>query len=50
MVSFCTLYSLVIGVDLESHSHPPDKVQFFETRLRIIFLTLTWRDEIKIII
>ena len=44
------LYSQVIELDLESHSHSRDKVQFFETRLRIIFLALTWRDEIEIII
>ena len=44
------LYSPVIGLDLESHSHSREKVQFFETRLRIIFLALTWRDEIEIII
>ena len=42
------LCSTVIGLDLESHSR--EKVQFFETRLRIIFLALTWRDEIEIII
>ena len=42
------LYSPVIGLDLESHSR--EKVQFFETRLRIIFLALTWQDEIEIII
>ena len=44
------LYSPVIELDLESHSHSRDKVQFFETRLTIIFLALTWRDEIEIII
>ena len=33
-----------------SHSHYREKVQFFETRLRIIFLALAWRDEIEIII
>ena len=42
--------SIVIRLNLESHSHPPEKVQFFETRLRIIFLALAWRDEIEIII
>ena len=42
------LCSTVIGLDLESHSR--EKVQFFETRLRIIFLALAWRDEIEIII
>ena len=31
----------VLGLDLESHSHSREKVQFFETRLRIIFLALT---------
>ena len=46
MLSFCT----VIGLDLESHYHSRKKVQFFETRSRIIFLALTWRDEIEIII
>ena len=44
------LCSTVIGLDLESHSHSREKVQFLETRLRIIFLALAWRDEIKIII
>ena len=44
------LCSTVIGLDLESHSHSREKVQFFETRLRIIFLALAWRDEIEIII
>ena len=44
------LYSPVIGLDLESHSHSREKVQFFETRLRFIFLALTQRDEIEIII
>ena len=44
----CLLCSPVIGLDLESHSR--EKVQFFETRSRIILLALTWRDEIKIII
>ena len=43
------LYSPV-GLYLKSHSHSREKVQFFETRLRIIFLALTWRDEIEIII
>ena len=38
-----------IGLDLESHSHSR-KVQFSETRLRIIFLALTWQDVIEIII
>ena len=33
-----------------SHSHYREKVQFFETRLRIIFLALTWRDGMEIII
>ena len=42
--------SILIFLDLESHSHSREKIQFFETRLRIIFLTLTWRDEIEIII
>ena len=46
MLSFCT----VIGLDLESHSHSREKVQFFETRSRIIFLAFTWRDESEIII
>ena len=44
------IISYVIGLDLEFHSHSREKVQCFETRLRIIFLTLTWRDEIEIII
>ena len=44
------LYSPVIGLDFKSHSHSREKVQFFEPRLRIIFLALTWRDEIEIII
>ena len=44
------LCSPVIGLDLESLSHSREKVQFFETRLRIIFLALAWRDEIEIII
>ena len=44
------LCSPVIGLDLESLSHSRKKVQFFETRLRIFFLALTWRDEIEIII
>ena len=48
MVYDCLLYGPVIGLDLESHSR--EKVQFFETRLRIIFLALAWRDEIEIII
>ena len=48
--SDCLLCSFVIGLDLESHSHSREKVQFFETRSRIIFLALTWRDEIEIII
>ena len=39
-----------VGLDLKSHSHSREKVQFFETRLRIIFLALAWRDEIEIII
>ena len=39
-----------IGLDLESHSHSREKVQFFETRMRIIFNALTWRDQIEIII
>ena len=42
------LCSSIIRLDLESHSR--EKVQFFETRLRIIFLALAWRDEIEIII
>ena len=33
-----------------SHSHSQEKEQYFETRLRIIFLALAWRDEIEIII
>ena len=41
------LCSSIIGLDLESHSR--EKVQFFETRLRIILLALTWRDEIVIL-
>ena len=49
-VSNCLLCSSVIVLDLESHSHSREKVQFFETRLRIIFLALAWRDEIEIII
>ena len=32
------------------HSLSQEKVQFFEMRLRIIFLALAWRDEIEIII
>ena len=44
------LYSQVIELDLESHSQSRDKGQFFETRLRTIFLALTWRDEIEIIV
>merc|ERR1711928_155242 len=44
------LSSTVIGLDLESHFRSREKMQSFETRLRIIFLTLTWRDEIEIII
>ena len=44
------LCSTVIGLDLKSHSHSREKVQFFETRLRIILLALAWRDEIEIII
>ena len=40
----------VIGLDLESHSNSREKVQFFETRLRNIFLALTWGNEIEIII
>ena len=48
MVYDCLLYGPVIGLDLESHLG--EKVQFFETRLRIIFLALAWRDEIEIII
>ena len=46
----CLLCSSFIGLDLESHSYSREKVQFFETRSRIIFLALTWRDEIEIII
>ena len=41
-------FGTVIGLDLESHSRK--KVQFFETRSKIIFLALTWRDDIEIII
>ena len=48
LVYDCLLCSPVIGLDLESHSR--EKVQFFETRSRIIFLALTWRDKIEIII
>ena len=48
LVYDCLLCSPVIGLDLESHSR--EKVQFFETRSRIIFLALTWREEIEIII
>ena len=48
--AYFLLYSPVIGLDLESHSYSREKVQFFETRLRIIFLALTSRDEIEIII
>ena len=33
-----------------SHSHSWEKAPFSETRLRIIFLALIWRDEIVIII
>ena len=44
------LCSTVIGLDLESHFHSREKMQSFETRLRIIFLALAWRDEIEIII
>ena len=33
-----------------SHSHSREMVQFFETRLRTVFLALTWQDEIEIII
>ena len=40
-------YAAFIGLDLESHSH---YLLFFETRSRIIFLALTWRDKIEIII
>ena len=50
LVSDCLLCSPVIGLDLESHSHSREKVQFFKTRSIIIFLALTWRDEIEIII
>ena len=50
LVSNCLLCSFVIGLDLEYHSHSREKVQFFETRLRIFFLALAWRDEIEIII
>ena len=42
------LCSTVIGLDLESHCNSREMVQFFETRLRIIFLALTWQDEIEI--
>ena len=38
------------GLDLESFSHSRENVQCFETRLRIIFLALIWRNEIEIII
>ena len=48
--SNCLLCSSVIVLDLESHSHSREKVQFFKTRSIIIFLALTWRDEIEIII
>ena len=44
------LCSTVIGLDLESHCNSREMVQLFETRLRIIFLALAWRDEIEIII
>ena len=44
------LYSPTIWLDLKSHFHSREKVKFFETRSRIIFLALTWRDEIEIII
>ena len=41
LVSDCLLCSSVIRLDLESHSHFREKVQFIETRSRIIFLGLT---------
>ena len=41
--------SILIFLDLESHSHSREKIQFFETRLRIIFLALTWRDESRLL-
>ena len=47
IISFC--FQLP-AVDLKSHSHSREKVQFFKTRSIIIFLALTWRDEIEIII
>ena len=46
-VSNCLLCSSVIGMDLESYSSSRKKVQFFEAISRIIFLALTWRDEIE---
>ena len=39
---------IFIFLDLKSHSHSQEKVQFFETRLRIIFLALTWRGETRL--
>ena len=50
IISYAFLLYSPVGLDLKSHSHSREKVQFFETRLRIIFLALTWRDEIEIII
>ena len=38
LVSDCLLCRVVFGLDIESHSHSQEKVQFFETRLRIIVL------------
>ena len=43
LVYDCLLCSPVIGLDLESHSR--EKVQFVETRSRIIFLALLARRD-----